>query len=475
MTKFILTFTILCFLASANVFSQTKIKNDTLKTVTLTPRESRIIKNLISNDTSFIAGEINLQLEILKYNPNLIYKYRLDSIKATVPLDYNPYVQTYIDIFLTKRKEEMGKMINLGQYYFPIFEQALAAYKIPQEFKYLPIIESSMNPMAVSRVGASGLWQFMYTTGKVYGLTIDNYVDERRDPIAASYAAAAYLKDAYNQFGDWLLALAAYNCGAGNVSRAMLKAGGSSNFWDIHPFLPSETRNYVPAFIAANYMMNYYHRYQDIKVDKDVVLNTDSVYVNKYVSFNKIAQALNMDASEIQNLNPSYKKNLINGSVSSPKRLIIPKVTSKYYADFFEALNTEEKNDINLVNAIDKPINNQQKALKHIVKKGENLISIANNYSVEAQDLKVWNQLKSYQITPGQTLIVNKTAVKEISKKNIEPTYITYKVKAGDTLSEIAKKFENATINSIKEINNLKSSLLTVGMFLKIYKNTVIN
>jgi membrane-bound lytic murein transglycosylase D len=332
-----------------------------------------------------------------------------------------------------------------------------------------------MNPMAVSRVGASGLWQFMYTTGKVYGLTIDNYVDERRDPIAASYAAAAYLKDAYNQFGDWLLALAAYNCGAGNVSRAMLKAGGSSNFWDIHPFLPSETRNYVPAFIAANYMMNYYHRYQDIKVDKDVVLNTDSVYVNKYVSFNKIAQALNMDASEIQNLNPSYKKNLINGSVSSPKRLIIPKVTSKYYADFFEALNTEEKNDIKLVNAIDKPINNQQKVLKHIVKKGENLISIANNYSVEAQDLKVWNQLKSYQITPGQTLIVNKNSVKEISKKNIEPTYITYKVKAGDTLSEIAKKFENATINSIKEINNLKSSLLTVGMFLKIYKNTVIN
>ncbi|TKC00999.1 LysM peptidoglycan-binding domain-containing protein [Pedobacter cryophilus] len=475
MRKFIFWFIILCCFATADVISQTKIKNDTLKTVTLTPRESRIIKNLVSADTAFIAGEINLQTEILKFNPNLIYKYRLDSIKSAVSLDYNPYVQTYIDIFLTKRKDEMGKMINLGQYYFPIFEQALAAYKIPQEFKYLPIIESSMNPMAVSRVGATGLWQFMYTTGKVYGLTIDNYVDERRDPIAASYAAAAYLRDAYNQFGDWLLALAAYNCGAGNVSRAMLKAGGSSNFWDIHPFLPNETRNYVPAFIAANYMMNYYHRYQDIKVDKDVVLHTDSVYVNKYVSFNKIAQALNMDAIELQNLNPSYKKNLINGSVSSPKRLIIPKVTSKYYADFFEALNTDENTAIKVVSVIDRPIINQQKAQKHLVKKGENLISIANSYDVEAQDLKVWNQLKSYQIVPGQILIVNKTALKEIPKKNIEPTYITYKVKTGDTLSEIAKKFENATIGSIKELNNLKSSLLSVGMFLKIYKNTVIN
>ena len=349
MRKALVSIVCLSFLLNFSAFAQKKIKSDSSKITALSLKESRIIRNLVSTDSSILPSAISLQTEILKYNPNLIYKYRLDSIKATVPLDYNPYVQTYIDIFLTKRKEEMGKMINLGQYYFPIFEQALAAYKIPQEFKYLPIIESSMNPMAVSRVGATGLWQFMYTTGKVYGLTIDNYVDERKDPIAASYAAAAYLKDAYNQFGDWLLALAAYNCGAGNVSRAMIKAGGSSNFWDIHPFLPSETRNYVPAFIAANYMMNYYHHYQDIKIDKDVVLNTDSVYVNKYVSFNKIAQALNMNAVELQNLNPSYKKNLINGSISAPKRLIIPKVTSKYYADFFAALNTDENSAIKVV------------------------------------------------------------------------------------------------------------------------------
>ena len=243
----------LVFLAYADVSAQTIIKTDTLGTITLSPNDSKIIKNLISTDTSFIGGELNLQTEILKFNPNLIYKYRLDSISSNIDLDYNSYVQRYIDVFTTKRKTEIGKMLGLGNYYFPIFEKALAAYKIPQEFKYLPIIESSMNPMAVSKSGATGLWQFMYTTGKVYGLTIDDFVDERRDPIAASYAAAAYLKDAYKEFGDWLLALAAYNCGSGTVRRAILKVGINPTFWDIQSYLPAETRSYVPAFIAANY------------------------------------------------------------------------------------------------------------------------------------------------------------------------------------------------------------------------------
>ena len=458
------------FFAHADVSGQTNLKTDTLETITLSPNDSKIIKNLISTDTSFIGGELNLQTEILKFNPNLIYKYRLDSISSNIPLDYNSYVQSYIDAFTTKRKTEIGKMLGLGNYYFPIFEKALAAYKVPQEFKYLPIIESSMNPMAVSRSGATGLWQFMYTTGKVYGLTIDDFVDERRDPIAASYAAAAYLKDAYKEFGDWLLALAAYNCGSGTVSRAILKVGRNSNFWDIQPYLPAETRSYVPAFIATNYMMNYYNKH-DVKAIDEANIQTDSVYVNKYVSFQKIAQSLNMDVNDLLSLNPSFKKSIINGSLKAPKRLIIPKVSSYKFSNVFYALNADEDQNLKIEAIIDTPQEEEllPTNLTHVVKKGENLTIIANHYLLEVQDLIILNDLKSHDLAVGQKLNVNKTQVDKNVKKTLELTYFTYKVKIGDTLADIANQFEKVTIESLKEINNLKSSVLSVGSLLKIY------
>ena len=197
------------------------------------------------------------------YDYNFTYKSRLDSIQRIVPLSYNEYVHSFIAIY-SKRKDMMGKMLGLSNYYFPIFEKALVSYNIPTEIKYLPIIESSMNPHAISRVGATGLWQFMFGTAKAYGLNMDNFVDERKDPIQASYAAAAYFRDAYDELGDWLLAIAAYNCGKGNVTRAIDKAG-SRDFWEIRPFLPKETRDYVPAFIAALYVMNYAEKH-DIAV-----------------------------------------------------------------------------------------------------------------------------------------------------------------------------------------------------------------
>lgn len=460
----------LCVFANANLSAQTNVKSDSLKTATSNQKDFKIIRKLISTDTAFIAVGINLQAEILKFNPSLIYRYRLDSISTIFHLDYNSYVQSYIDVFTTKRKTEMGKMLGLGKYYFPIFEKALAAYKVPEEFKYLPIIESSMNPMAVSRVGATGLWQFMYTTGKVYGLTIDNFVDERRDPIAASYAAAAYLKDAYQEFGDWLLALASYNCGSGNVRRAILKGGLNPTFWDIQEYLPAETRRYVPAFIAANYIMNY-HRKHDVKIIEEANIQTDSVYVNKYVSFQKIAQSLNMDVEDLVALNPSYKKSIINGSATTPKRLVIPKMAANKFSNFFEALNADENQKPEIIAVIDnpQPVVSKPRLTIHEVRKGENLNFIASLYLVEVQDLKVWNDLKTVGLTIGQKLIVKKATTKETQKNVAEPTYFTYKVKSGDTLSEIVKKFKHATIESIKEINELKSSLLTVGSILKIY------
>lgn len=472
MTKRILVL-IFCLVGLLNInsFAKGKFKIDSPKSIKLSAKDSKIIRNLTKADTSFVPADINLQLEIFKYNPNLIYKYRLDSIQSAVPLDYNPYVQTYIDIFLNKRKEEMGRMLTLGKYYFPIFEKALAAYHIPQEFKYLPIIESSMNPMAVSRSGATGMWQFMYTTGKVYGLTIDNYVDERKDPIAASYAAAKYLRDAYADLGDWLLALASYNCGQGAVTRAIIKSGiANATFWDIQGYLPEETRNYVPAFIATNYMMNYYHKYPEIKISSDVVIKTDSVYVSKYISFDKIANALELDITSLQSLNPSYKKSIINGTENQPKRLIIPKLAFNDFPRFFEALNSEEESAIRGINVIEKPTVLTQFNKTHLVKKGENLTSIANLYRVEVQDLKVWNNLPAYSIAPGQKLVIKKVITKNKAeqKSEVKPIYITYKVKAGDTLKDIANRFDNVSIQSIRELNNLKSSILRVGMLLKI-------
>src|SRR5215217_1347614 len=237
-------------------------------------------------------------VEVPKFSSyNFIYKNRLDSIQKTVPLTYNQYVQDYIDIY-TGRKEMMGKMLGLSDYYFPIFAQALKSYNIPDEIKYLPIIESSMNPHAVSRVGATGLWQFMFGTARGYGLNMDNFVDERKDPIQASYAAAAYFRDAYEELGDWLLAIAAYNCGKGNVNRAIAKAG-SRDFWEIRRFLPMETRNYVPAFIAAVYVMNCPSNHQIKSQKSSFIKNTDIIQVNRFVSLASLAEALNIDLEEL--------------------------------------------------------------------------------------------------------------------------------------------------------------------------------
>jgi membrane-bound lytic murein transglycosylase D len=472
--KRLIVFIYCTFLAfNLTLNAQTKIKADSAKTRKLTPKESKMILNLIKSDSLKIPTNTALTQEIYRLNPDLIYKYRLDSISSVVSLDYNEDVQNQINLYLAKKKVNIGKMVYLGKYYFPIFEKALLAYRVPLEFKYLPIVESSMNPFAVSRVGATGLWQFMYTTGKVYGLTIDSYVDERRDPVAASYAAAAYIREAYNDLGDWLLALASYNCGKGNVTRAIERAGGGKKtFWDIQPYLPKETRSYVPAFIAANYMMNYYTRYNDIIVADDVPVKPDSVYVNSYISLSKIAKAININATDLKNLNPMYKKDLINGSVNAPKKLIIPRVTSKNYPKLFAALNSTDESTIKVINAALSTKTTKEEAIYYTVRKDENLGKIALQFKVEAQDLKVWNKLKSNVIVPGQKIMIKPESVKPSQPEKTESThYITYKVKAGDSLSEIVKRFGNVTIEGIKTLNNLKSNILSIGVILKIYTN----
>lgn len=407
---------------------------------------------------------------------NYIYKLRLDSITKTIPLPYNEYVQQYIDIY-AKRKDLFGKMMGLSSYYFPIFDKALKDFNIPQEIKYLTIVESQMNPHAISRVGATGIWQFMFGTGKAYGLKMDNFVDERKDPIQASYAAAQYFKDAYEELGDWLLAIAAYNCGKGAVSRAIIKAN-SRNFWDIRQFLPKETRNYVPAFIAAVYVMNYSGKHQITPQACSLFLKTDTVQTSRFVSLANLAKALNVDETALFALNPSYKKKIVNGTDEDPKRIVMPKLRDIDYAGVYEVLNdadldvsmrvvqasTDDVRDLRKLKV--KPVSNRSVIL-HKVIAGQSLTTVANKYGVEVQDLRVWNGLKSKTIVPGQNL---KIFAKNVNRLKAPVSFLSYTVKSGDTLSEIAEKFNGATVQSIKRDNKLSRAGLHAGMILKITK-----
>lgn len=334
---------------------------------------------------------------------------RLGAIERDVPLDYNEYVQAYINTYTTPgRREDMGRIMGLSKYYFPIYEKAFKDAGIPDEIKYLSIVESALNPNAVSRVGATGPWQFMFSTAKIYGLNMNNYVDERRDPIQASYAAAAYLRDAYQEFGDWLLAIASYNCGKNSVERAMQQADGT-DFWSIRQYLPAETRGYVPAFIATMYVMNYYNEHGIMPQPCSITLNTDTVLVNKFISLNTLAKSLNIDANELSLLNPAYTKRIINGTTKAPRRIVIPQLGKEQYPQLYAALNCEAITPVQRVYASqpDEPAVIAPKvANSHTVKKGETYSTIADKYGIDEEDLRIWNNVKGRKPLPGQKLKV---------------------------------------------------------------------
>ncbi|WP_051189519.1 lytic transglycosylase domain-containing protein [Daejeonella oryzae] len=417
-------------------------------------------------DTLFVSALP--QNPLLSYQ-SLIYKKRLDSLKMSVPMDYNEHVQNYIDLYVFNRKDQIAKMLGLSKYYFPIFEKSLMEIGVPDEIKFISVIESALNPNAVSRSGAVGPWQFMYTTAKGYGLVMDSYVDERKDPVQASYAAARYLKDSYNRFGDWLLAIAAYNCGSGAVGRAITKAGGKADFWAIRPYLPRETQNYVPAFIATAYAMNYYAKHDINPAMASFNIFTDAVDVTKFISLSNIARAVEVDIKELRLLNPSYKKDIVNGSVKSPKTLIIPSIDKQLYSSLYNLLNPETDNEPAIIAAsLNSPSGSPASVNTfHRVTEGQTLAMVANQYGVEVQDLKVWNNLKIMQIVPGQQIRV-KAFKSTVTAQKSDPLYKIYIVKAGDTLAEIANRFNGTSVSKLKALNGLKSSALQPGMRLKV-------
>ena len=372
------------------------------------------VKIISLKDTLFTPHIV--QDPILSYQ-NLIYKNRLESVQKDVSLSYNEYVQHYIDIY-TGRKEQIGKMLGLSEYYFPIFEKALKEVGIPEELKFLTVVESALNPQAVSRSGAVGPWQFMYQTARGYGLIMDNYTDERKDPVKASYAAAKYLFDAHARIGDWLLAIAAFNCGTGAVTRAIAKSGGVADFWKVRPYLPVQTQNYVPAFIATVYSMNFFKDHEISVKPAGFSTFTDVIPINKRISMSSIAAATNIDLKELLLLNPSFKKEIINGSESTPIPLVLPQVKNHTYSSLYDLFNG--------VTDLTNPVP---------------LIASASSTQTERSELK----------------------------KKTNP-FIYYTVKPGDTLSTIAEK-KGSSVGSIKALNGLKKSSIKVGMRLKINRN----
>lgn len=428
-----------------------------------------------SNSQELVLDSLELpQIDEDPYysEPVSIFQARLDSIKKTIPLPYNAYVQKYIDIYAA-RKDMMGKMLGMSTYYFPIFEKALKDLNMPDEIKYLPIIESSMNAHAVSRVGATGLWQFMFGTAKDYGLSMNNYIDERKDPIQASYAAAAYFRDAYNELGDWLLAVAAYNCGKGNVMKAINKAN-SYDFWEIRPYLPLETRNYVPAFIAAIYVMKYADKHDIVARPYLHAYQTDTIQVNRFVSLPQLAASIGVEEEVLTTLNPAYKRKIVHGTEAAPQRLVLPQTVDYSFSKIYDLLNeqnTAAESAIIAASNDDRRVTRRTASTAlaasstYQVKPGQNLSSISKNLGVSVAQLKAWNNLRSNQIQVGQTLKIAKQSGSATSK------YLTYKVRSGDTLSEIASKFNGVTVQGIKRDNKLAhAKTLKPGMVLKIVR-----
>ncbi|GAA4803654.1 hypothetical protein GCM10023231_35870 [Olivibacter ginsenosidimutans] len=427
---------------------------------TLSKEDSSIRKEVPIKDLSWYLAPHNI-------------KQQLDTLQKAVPLTYNNYVQSYIEAYASPRyRNHLSKMLGLAQYYFPIYEKVFAETNLPQEIKYLSIIESALNPHAVSRVGATGPWQFMFATAKAFNLNMDNYVDERKDPYAATYAAAAYLKEAYDEFGDWQLAIASYNCGKGNVERAIQRSGlAKPDFWSVRQYLPQETRNYVPAYIAMTYVLSNSAALRLTPNAEHVFISengTDAILIDKFVSLASVAEALNIDISQLSALNPAYKKNIINGTPESPKRLILPAVDKTAYASLYAVLNTNTEAPVQVMTASTKI---SEKPIYHLVKRGESLGSVASRYRVEIQDLKAWNNLKRNMIVPGQRLKIEgqvSSAPTKASRKTTTIQYATYRVKRGDTLSRIAQKYKGVTVSSLKAMNNLKGQTIKPGMTLKV-------
>ena len=345
------------------------------------------------------------------YFPDSVYIDRLVKMPTVMEMAYNEVVRKYIDTYVEgKMREKVSYMLGAANFYIPIFEEALEAYGLPLELKYLPIIESALNPSAVSRAGAAGLWQFMTSTAKIYGLTVNSLVDERRDPIKSTWAAARYLKDLYDIYKDWNLVIAAYNCGPGNVNKAIKRTEGKADYWEIYYNLPKETRGYVPAFIAANYVMTYYCDHNICPMQTDLSMTTDTIHVNRQLHYQQTPAERHRQNDEIRDLNPQYRRDIIPG--------------------------------------------NSQECILRLP--NEHLYTLISNMD------SVYNHKKDQLFTHRAT--VN---LKETTSAKQASAVVYHKIRSGDTLSTIARRY-GTTVSRIKKLNGLKNNNIRAGKTIRV-------
>lgn len=418
--------------------------------------------------------------------PDEVYIERLKKMNSFIQIPYNDIVRNYIIMYSEKMKQRMPYMLGLCKYYMPIFEETFDRHEIPVELKAMAIIESAMNPRAESRVGAKGMWQFMYHTAKSYGLHVDSFVDERMDPVKSCEAAALYMYDAYKMFGDWILAIASYNCGPGNVRKAIKRAGGSREFWDIWPYLPRETRYYVPAFVGALYTLEYYKEH-GLKPESMVMpTGVDTLVIKKQLHLRQVSEITGAPIEDLRNLNPQYRHEIIPGH----EREYILRIPYQYTGDFIEQEDTiyRHKADVFFDPVAIKKIKDGGDGVRiiHKVKNGEYLGRIASKYNVSVAKIKKWNNLKSDNIRVGQSLVIyrggsgpatsqssSKSSTSSSNKTNSSAAakgHTTYTVKSGDSFYSIAKNYSGVSAQNIMDYNGLTSSKLKPGMVIKIPK-----
>lgn len=338
-----------------------------------------------------------------------VYIERLSKLPTEIELPYNAIVRQYIDIYTTKLRKQVSYMLGVANFYFPLFEERLDANGLPLELKYLPIIESALNPSAFSRAGASGLWQFMLGTGKIYGLEVNSLVDERRDPLKSTDAAVKYLKELYSIYNNWTLAIAAYNCGPGTINKAIKRNGGKTDYWDIYYSLPKETRGYVPSFIAAAYVMNYYCEHNICPMVADLSLDTDTVNLHKNVHFEQISKVCNIPMDRIESLNPQYKKSIIPGESMTCSLRLPHDDLSNFIVNEDSIYNYENQkyfSNRKIVNIKEESSASTSKAKYHRVRNGDTLSTIARRYGTTVKRIKQLNGMRSDRITAGKTIRV---------------------------------------------------------------------
>ncbi len=396
---------------------------------------------------------------------------RLRSLPTIIPMDYNQYVQRYIDVYTIEKRDRVAQILGLTDVYFPLIEQELDRQNMPMELKYLSIVESALNPHAKSRAGATGLWQFMLATGQEYGLKVDSYVDERRDPYKSTVAAISYLKKAHETFGDWLLAIASYNCGAGNVRKAINRAGGVYDFWAIRDYLPAETRGYVPAFIAATYSFNYFYDHNIYPIHTTFRLNQDTIHIkNLNLSLYEIAQLTGANIDELQNLNPELKMGAIPYSSYESYILRVPSGVSDYFSKYDSYIADKYGPKYYTSSPATQVVYYNADGSVSTVASG-NTSSFENSSSPSESQAEIErnNQLAASRTTQQQTKpaapAVTKPAVtKPAASTPAKPTTAAkyHTVKKGDTLWEIGQKY-NVTVDQLRKLNGSAVKQLNPG------------